>query len=915
MIKRALLIISLIFLASLVLGIITWNKWIQPLSRFVLTNYQIELIDADIQRPGIRYLNVEHASISYLNGNSRLEAHVDQLRLEYALMALFKGKLEALIVEKLVISVDAVQGSSEPDKSKANISTKDTEIPLILPSKLLAVLPFDHIDVKDLEIRIPKLGKLNPLSGRLRLNNGQLNTALETPQQGAITIVFYADQQDTIKLDMLLSNRDLVSLNGNVSNNIFSAALNANLETVTELLDRYAILPPDYRLSGAANALGSIPINSHAESINATKLRGSGSFEITATTQIPGDLQLNQFSLSSDFIADNAKLTLHNPSASGRGDWKLPAKLADILRDAERSPFGFDFSLANADTITYDHSNQAINLGGAELHINGSHKQLGLETQLQIKPNTLNLSDGFNASAAFKLDSQLRGLTDTWGQVNDVDGKIEGNISVSNKTASLIVTPGAEVGIASLRASSLAVEDLNFRLADALEVAASPNQVTVNNTSITIDNAGIRLMDNPLTYENAAVSLNIEPFNFADLISGEGLDISQNPKIRVDTAIDLKGLALVYEQTHLSPQDLSIDLTYERNVDSKLNTLSHQDKIIGTFAGSDQNQQLQTRGEIDLNLTEQIGTLFATTESVTFNERDAFLPQLATPPPLPIDFTAGSFTAQTKITFKDQQLSSEMLIRLKELGGFYDTNLFNGINGELTISSLHRQPTIEADLIEIANIDVGTSLSNIRFGLKPLKSGVEISDLHAEIFGGRITQEQIVYEWAQPENYLVLNLHELQLNEILQLESGISGTGVLGGMIPIIISEQGISVRAGGVSAKSPGGVIRYESDIPLNPTAANAGLQLTLDALKNFHYTSLSTEIEYDYQGDLVLKASLQGRNPDLEETRPFHFNLNIMENIPTLLKALRFSQDLSDDLSRRINDFYTTKPKESTQ
>ena len=56
---------------------------------------------------------------------------------------------------------------------------------------------------------------------------------------------------------------------------------------------------------------------------------------------------------------------------------------------------------------------------------------------------------------------------------------------------------------------------------------------------------------------------------------------------------------------------------------------------------------------------------------------------------------------------------------------------------------------------------------------------------------------------------------------------------------------------------------------------------------------------VQYQEDGNLWLNTRLEGRNPGWQNGRPVHFNLNVEENIPALLKTL--------DTVTRVEDAFT--------
>ncbi len=57
---------------------------------------------------------------------------------------------------------------------------------------------------------------------------------------------------------------------------------------------------------------------------------------------------------------------------------------------------------------------------------------------------------------------------------------------------------------------------------------------------------------------------------------------------------------------------------------------------------------------------------------------------------------------------------------------------------------------------------------------------------------------------------------------------------------------------------------------------------------------------LEYSPEGDLVARTALKGRNPAFENGREIHINIKVEENLATLLKGLR----LSDELTKKIGE-----------
>ncbi len=64
-------------------------------------------------------------------------------------------------------------------------------------------------------------------------------------------------------------------------------------------------------------------------------------------------------------------------------------------------------------------------------------------------------------------------------------------------------------------------------------------------------------------------------------------------------------------------------------------------------------------------------------------------------------------------------------------------------------------------------------------------------------------------------------------------------------------------------------------SDQTGNSPKSSKELALALDLLSNFQYEVLSSEVNLDNEGQLLLGLSLAGKNPSQYEGRPINFNI----------------------------------------
>jgi dicarboxylate transporter DctA-like protein len=204
-----------------------------------------------------------------------------------------------------------------------------------------------------------------------------------------------------------------------------------------------------------------------------------------------------------------------------------------------------------------------------------------------------------------------------------------------------------------------------------------------------------------------------------------------------------------------------------------------------------------------------------------------------------------------------------------------------------------------------------TDLSlHLQVGWKPPATleWVELRDVSATLFGGRVTSAGRRFDVAPPQQEFAVqvNVEHLDLGQLLQVEQhrGLAGTGVLDGVIPVRLTSAGVQVHDGRLAARPPGGVIRYQPapDTAQAVAAGDAQEHLVLQALSNFHYNVLTMEMQYEADGTLHLTVQAEGQNPDWQPGRPIHLNLTVQENIPTLLKSLQIGQGIQQSIEERL-------------
>ena len=325
---------------------------------------------------------------------------------------------------------------------------------------------------------------------------------------------------------------------------------------------------------------------------------------------------------------------------------------------------------------------------------------------------------------------------------------------------------------------------------------------------------------------------------------------------------------------------------------------------------------------VEHSLQTQHGVLHGSIGPLTFNSTDRRLSKLMTGVAPSIDLLNGSLSATVDASWtrpvngQDRETNSTSVtatVVADNVAGHYDDYGIKGVSTTLRMRSedLESIVMVQPASLVVTSVQSGVDVTNVRASYQARwrfadeRPVVEVKDVRCEIFGGTITSPGAVVDLTSSPSAATFSLQNLDLAKILSVEQqrGLQGTGTLNGTLPVTITSKGVTVRDGVVEAQPPGGIIRYLSTTDSSKALVESDrqLQLVTQALNNFHYTLLRVGVRYGENGMLDLSARLEGRNPDLHQTPPIHFNLTVQEHIPTLLKSLRLIEDIHGMIERQ--------------
>ena len=246
-------------------------------------------------------------------------------------------------------------------------------------------------------------------------------------------------------------------------------------------------------------------------------------------------------------------------------------------------------------------------------------------------------------------------------------------------------------------------------------------------------------------------------------------------------------------------------------------------------------------------------------------------------------------------------------IVLTDVAGFYEENFFRGLHTTFAADYDSAAVVLPVSTPPLAftvdEINVGLPITDVALNYQ-LDAGshiMNVSSISGAVLDGTVSGMDISYDFSKERNDMLLLFAGLRLERMLELAdyNGIEAMGAVSGELPVSITAGKIEVAAGRLYAEMPGGSIRYLDAPPAGQ--GNPAMDLVNQALSNYQFQSLESTIDYTPDGELLLGMQLRGHNPDMNGGQAINLNLNISDNIPTLLRSLQAGRAIEDFLQEQ--------------
>ncbi len=843
--------------------------------------------------------------------------------LEYHISRLLKGQLQRIVIGngELVISSPAspsipttpvpkdVNSSSPPPTTSLTI--EEIFAPLPMP-------PFEELIVGEVSIHRSQID--NPLQqilvkGSLNTRNGTLHSHIDIqgPDISDYEITLSGESLGDANIAVLSPRSTqptlirFTSQATRVNDNIqLQASLNIDIANVAKLVQLF--YPVDHSLTQMTGTItadwnGTLPREVSADAIVEEKV---GTIE--GTIQIRADLpQLKPYVQNITVEANGKFAATHD-----RVSWTLS-------KDSQAS------GKIRADQLSLPESvHSIVPMNGHQLSLNVSKSITGQliltndtpsftakgviqgDYSIEDFPSTLNFSVNHVTGLSFQelmvkgdflFTGTLRKQLEPHVPVKQIMWNLSGKTFLRKETLTVSLEPQS-----SLKASMLPIDKLHIPQAGLTFQKTFTGTYDVKGQRWEADSLNLKIHTPQVTWEDKT------------------LDI-QNIKLNMNV---LKGSPSTWE-TKGQIVVLGIETTINNITPPKTNWKflfsAKPEILLVRLLGQTSDAQVSLYGSLRQHFITKEGKLNLKLPPITFSPTDFNLRDSIKPWSYPVDITAGQISSDAEAfwtlpTEINQQpftiTDAKVMLNINKLGGHYENIILEGLSSNMTFVSADTWSMPQPVSVTLAKLETGITISNMfmNFHLEPIPDfaipRVKINKFLAQMFAGKVSSKDFVFDPSKSRHQLTLHAEGLDIGKILKLEQqeGLQGTGLLDGTIPVTFTENGVEVDDGNLAARPPGGIIRYQTAEGTAETLkkTNENMNLVLQALNNFHYDVLTMRANYDDTGKLLLATKLEGKNPDLQLGKRIHFNLNVEENIPALLKSLQVAKDIEGRIEKLI-------------
>ena len=261
-------------------------------------------------------------------------------------------------------------------------------------------------------------------------------------------------------------------------------------------------------------------------------------------------------------------------------------------------------------------------------------------------------------------------------------------------------------------------------------------------------------------------------------------------------------------------------------------------------------------------------------------------------------------------------LSGTVNADIKQVSGLYQQTAFSQISVLSALSLSNKQFKVSLPTLKVTRVTHGLIAGPIQMTAHyqgslthPLKGVLEIETLQSGLFNGQAWLDPQAIDLSNPFK-TQLHLKDMEIEELLKQHptSDLTGKGLIDGTLPLDINLTtelpSFLIQEGIITSQASGGLLQYKPAAQSAIGKSNQSMQLVLDVLDDFHYTLLQSSVSIGVDQKLNLGLTLKGQNPNIEKGRAVNLNINLEEDLPSLITSMQITNQVSETIKRRVQE-----------
>ncbi|WP_170827108.1 intermembrane phospholipid transport protein YdbH family protein [Magnetovibrio blakemorei] len=369
------------------------------------------------------------------------------------------------------------------------------------------------------------------------------------------------------------------------------------------------------------------------------------------------------------------------------------------------------------------------------------------------------------------------------------------------------------------------------------------------------------------------------------------------------------------QRVRLNDLNIHADLDFETlNLNARLETLTvkhpwieplhftgdgERNGDLVNFSIQAQDNLLSATGHHDLATQKGMGTVHAGPWRFTPH---GLQPKQLSPLFADIEEARGTLGATLKAHWGGEADGTASII-LDDLTLKTNSLVVEGLNANLNFAHLTTPVMERVQTVQAQRIGGVLDLvkPSIAFRFAP-EDKLYIAHAESGVAGGQMKIDDQTIDFRKSNHPITVVFSRLDLESLFGLLNvdGVSGTGVLSGSIPLMISADAVTVANGRFAATGPG-VLQMRSQAARNALGgAGQDAVMLLDVLDDFHYQSLELSIDREAGGEARILLSTAGSNPAVMDDQPFVLNVSVSTQLDKVLAVLSTALSLSQKALR---------------